>query len=469
MAMPFPVFLSSLGKELFGLRESIFWKAGRGERIYVDELLHRRDLTNQVDLSLVDELMARIDQADAFLCVFAGRRHGWPVKSGDTRSVVSFFEFELFYAAFRRKAIHVLVRDDFEPEPSLQALLEMLHFAFPNWRNQKRLSDPEIIDTARRIADSVTTVNPPGPMDRIWTPAKRIAQALYIGRGMTGTGQQFLNGVTAPEGHTPRLELVDQLLHADNVMQNQQYRLSRLWLAVRELNTMPINQMKDADQLQRFEEVLGKWSGAGAWHGLHANIALGCEATVNTIYSIRLRRRELGSLPLAATPYPAGELASVKYSAAKNLLSLRDRRTRLHEALRDIELAYTQSAEDKSGILAVRGSIHRSLGHVFACLKDHEESLQIRHSQNAPSEAIGGSMVELGFACIYSLQLRRALRLCEEGVERMQGKSDGGNMARALRKLAIAYAVNGKLAKARETQARARTIALTSGALDQLR
>lgn len=158
----FPIFVSSIcssDKELEKLRSKIYHDVGRTELIFIDEEVNRdRDLLRQDDLEVADELISRIRQAKAFVCILGGSQHGSPIKVQGQSSRASFFEVELFQAALLNKNIHIFVRDEFAPEPRLQRLLDILPAAFPEWRNIRRQSEREILSSLERVVDR--TMNP---------------------------------------------------------------------------------------------------------------------------------------------------------------------------------------------------------------------------------------------------------------------------------------------------------------------
>ena len=469
--MTYPVFLSSLTAKLpdQDLREQIYFRAGEARMIYVDEEINNRLKTNGADLAIADELLERIHEANTFLCILAGNSHGSRLHFADTISSVSFFEIELFAAALQQKQIIFLVHNDFTPDPILYSLLNLRSFAFPGWRILDKLSSKEIVDAAARIAHQAMA-----PPRKLWTLSlvsnvQRIAQALYIGRGRHGQKVLYLNGATTDTPAHPNLELVEQILRTDEQLENHENRLSRLWLAVRELNGSAISAQTEPRHLDLFEAALERWSGAGAWYGLHADMPLGCLAAINTIHEIRRQRQVLGTLPRATDPYPAGELASAKFNVAKHLYLPQDRRARLREALDDINRALKTPPEDSSGLLAVRGSIYRRLGRVFDSASDLEKSLLVRQQLRLPVTAIGGTMVELGFTYLYSLRVRKGLRLCEKGVAKLREGGRDVDIARGLRKLAVAYAANVQFRDARRANEESRHLALKTRSFDQVR
>ena len=475
--MIFPIFLSSLTAQMPNdaetLREKVFLEAGQSTLIYVDEVLHKRKTPVLDSLTLADELLSRISEASCFLCILAGSSHGSLLPVDDALTSVSYFEIELFAAALQRKPIYLLVHESFEPIPQLASLLDILRFAFPDWRDIKELNDKDIVDAAKKIADSVSDASKISTRKFptvFSSTVNRIAQAFYTSRGRDRQNVMFLGGQQVGINRPANVDLVRHLLVEIKNRQNQQERLSRLWLAVRELNTPALNIKPDTEAIALLEDVLELWSGAGAWYGLNADMHLGCLAALNSVYELRQKRKSLGALPSHVLPYPAGALASAKFNIAKHLTSIRDRRERLTDAFKDIEVAILHEKMDRSGLLAVRASINRRLGNVFVAASDLEKSLAIRKQMGMLEFELGATYSELGFTYLYSLQFRKGLKLCEKGVEMLKaGQANPSDIARALRKLAVAYTVNANIQKARQAFEKSQEIAQNSNAHDQRR
>ncbi len=171
--------MSSLCRELEDLRTLIFEDAGHGTQVYVDEKVKWRNTGKQDDLEAADELIRRVREADLFICVLGGRRHGSPVRIDTRPSVVSFFEIELFQAALLKKEIYFFVRDDFDPEPKLRNLLKILEFAFPHWISQERITDTKILDRIKVLVDKKKTQKLLWPLAALRAPINRLVQALF--------------------------------------------------------------------------------------------------------------------------------------------------------------------------------------------------------------------------------------------------------------------------------------------------
>jgi tetratricopeptide (TPR) repeat protein len=466
----FPVFLSSLTAKLpdgGALRSRLYRDAGASSLIYVDEAVQTRPSLATDSLALADELLRRVRESKVFLCVLAGSSHGSRIPVESSSTAVSFFELELFAAALQRKPIYALRHESFRPDRQMESAFKLLSFAFPEWRALRSLKDGELLQQARRIAE-LSIAPPARRMLPTFRPAvKRLAQVFYKARAMRGV--EFLNGHTAEGYGSHDISLARRLIAESARPSDNQARLTRLWLAIRELNTPQLAASPEPEQLEMLEQALEQWSGAGAWYGLHADMPLGCLAALNTVRRLRERRAAMGALPRGMDVRPAGPLASAKYNAAKHLLSIRDRRFRLLDALADVNEALHSETQDASGLHAVRASINRRLGRVFDAVRDLEQSRQIRERRDASPHAFGDTYVELGFAYLHAFRIRKGQSFCEEGVDRLRASNAApAELARGLRKLAIAYAVNGKAKSARSALEESRALARQVNAHDQM-
>lgn len=468
----YPIFLSSLCRELYDLRKKIYEDIGCCNLVYVDEQVEWRDIKQQEDIEAVDELIRRVREANIFICVLGGKRHGSPIKIDLRPSAVSFFEIELFQAALLEKEVHLFVRDDFVPEPRLQRLLEILRFAFPEWFNQQRLTDQQITERVKRLVGKERRKFFLNPFNAIRAPINRLVQALYIARGRNSFNSPllFLDEEFETRVSFPDQQIIISLQKQITTELNEEKRLSRLWIALRELMSAPYTNLKDHTILFQWNEILGKWASAGAWYGLHGDMPLACLAALNSMVKVRqqLGRLSIKNVASEQTAYPGGALASAKYSIAKRLFVKADRNTRLNEALNDIQQSLKLSVNfDDSGLRAIKGSIFRQLGRVTEAISEYDAVLKIRHKKAASDASIGEAMSELGFGYLRQWNLPKGLQYCKEGVALMRNGASAGFLARGLRKLSLAYLVNGKLLKAHDAWHESKKVASKYGAFDQ--
>ncbi len=469
---PYPIFLSSLCQELKPLRERIFFDVGRQSQVYVDEIAHPRDIPKQDDLEVADELIRQVREAKIFVCVLGGRRHGSLIKVGVRPSVVSFFEIELFQAALLGKEVHLFVRDDFDPEPRLDSLLKILGGAFPEWVTKDRLKDGEILDQVRRLVDTEGSQRIFWPPNILWAPLRRLVQALYTARARPplATPLLFLDGQFEHRNKQPDLDMLVTLRERINSLPNEEQRLSRVWLAIRELMSIHYTETENRDFLKYWDQMLSEWARAGAWYGLHGDIPLGSLAALNSVAEIRKRlaNKYRSELPLREVAYPGGPLASAKYSIAKRLYIPSDRKRRLTEAFDDVQLALKMPEVNEDGLLAIRGSILRQMRRFSAAVDDYEEVLRIRQQRRAPESSIGEALSELGYGYLCQGRFWKGRDYCEQGTRLLRGVDTKGFLVRGLRKLALAYLVTGHLLKSYHTWLETKEVAHAHGAFDQL-
>ncbi len=470
----FLVFLSSLCRsaELEELRAKIYDEVGHKTYIYVDEQFKKRNIQKQDDLEAADELISRVREANTFICILGGTNHGSPIKVDGHSSNVSFFEIELFQAVLLEKEIHVFVRDDFKPERQLGFLLDILTFHFPEWTNLRRQNESEILSGVKRVVDKSLHRRMSKQWLKLRAPIDRLVQALYAARARNCPTPSifFLNGATEVRGEEPRLEVLRPLATDIEHQPNEERRLSRLWIGLRELMAYGYENLRDEELLGYWDRLLSEWARAGAWYGLHADTPLGCLAALNSLTQVRQRLVTLYTEKneYSDTAFPGGSLASSKYSIAKRLYVKSDREARLNEALHDLQCSLSISRSDQSGLLAIRGSIFRQMGRISECIDDYEEVLRTRRQTGAPINQVGEAMCELGFGYLRDLSPRKGLRFCQEGVEMLRQGGRAGFLARGLRKLSVAYLMNGRLDKAYEARQEARAVALKHGVLGQL-
>jgi len=468
----YPFFLSSLYLGLKDLRERIFWEVGQGINIYVDEVVVKNRNTKDIEydhLKVADELIRRVRESNVFICILGGTSHGSDINIETRPSAVSFFEIELYQAALTEKEIHIFVRDDFCPEPRLKNLLQILKFAFPNWIYQKRLNDFQILECIKNLVNKKQRHMNLWPMRLLRAPINILVQALNNARPQP---LLFLYGIFETRSKKPDEKILSSIYKQIGSVRNVENRLSRLWIALRELMAAPYTKINDIEVLKHWNKLLAQWANAGAWYGLHGDTPLGCLAALNSMAYVRqcLKDKFGNQVPPEITVYPGGSLASAKYSIAKRLYVKSDKKIRLNDALNDIQRTIQLPGSSENKLRSIRGSVLIHLGRVTEAINDYEFVLKLREGSNAPEPAaIGQALSNLGFGYIRQGHIFKGLDYCERGVRLLRkGDSSVGALARGLRKLSLAYLVNGKINKAQEARKEYRNIALEFSTFDQL-
>lgn len=422
-------------------------------------------------LTAVDRLVEVLGQSELYICILADARrgekaHGSPIPVGDWISATSYFEIELYAAAMQGKKPRLFILNGFSPGPRLKLLLRILSFAFPEWQEQKPKSAEAIVDEVRRLIAG-----------HLYKPElaalplrKRLVREYYLARAKPAPpGHEidnvlFLDGQFEPR-QLPQKDLIESLLLDFERVPEMQRKLSRMWLAARELMSasyLPKDVQADSrltDFLPLWDKVLGFWTSAAAWSGWHGHIYAGTVAPLHSQIIIRTQLR-------AVNP-PDGSLASAYYSIA-NLLPLGLRRLEcLRRASRYIEQATRLSEGQDAGAMAVRGSIRLRLGNVPGAVSDFKAMLRLRESTGESEEQLGDAMTHLGFAYLFCGRWLTGRDYLERGVRALSKKPNHPGIARAKRKLSLAYKLTGRFPDSKKLWEEAQSDAIRLGALDQ--
>jgi tetratricopeptide (TPR) repeat protein len=215
-----------------------------------------------------------------------------------------------------------------------------------------------------------------------------------------------------------------------------------------------------ADFLPLWDKVLGFWTSAASWSGLHGHLYAGTVAPLHSQVIIRAQ--------LPGGHAPTGPLASAYYSIG-NLMPFGSRRLDwLMRSLQYIEEAISVSGGQNPGHLAVRGSIRLRLGNPWSAVSDFKRMLQTRERMGESEESLGDAMVHLGYGYLFCGRWWKGRDYLERGIEALSKNPNDPGIARAQRKLAIANWLTGRFPEARDLRAKAQQNAARLGALDQL-
>ncbi|MGA2542310.1 MAG: tetratricopeptide repeat protein [Verrucomicrobiota bacterium] len=423
-------------------------------------------------LGAVDRLVEVLAQSDLYICVLADARrvekeHGSPIPVRSFVSATSYFEIELYAAAMHAKCPYLFVQEGFNPGPRLETLLRLLAFAIPDWRNQETKPTAVILEEVRHLI--VRHIRQP----EIQTHPlrQRLVRQLYMDRAEKAPPGHELENVLFLDGQfeqrqPPQKDLVEFLLAEYDRVPEMQRKLSRMWLAARELMSasyLPKDVQADsrlADFLPLWDKVLGFWTSAASWSGWHGHLYAG---TVAPLHSQAIIREQL-----PGSHAPSGPLASAYYSIG-NLMPFGLRRLEcLKRSLQYIEEAIYLSGGRNPGHLAVRGSIRMHLGNPWGAVSDFKRMLQMRERMGESEEKLGDAMVHLGYGYLFCGRWWKGRGYLERGIEALSKNPNDPGIARAQRKLAIAYRLTGRFPEARNTRAKAQQSANRLGALDQL-
>ena len=231
-------FISSLATEHSLLRKAI--KEDYGDAVWIAEY-SAPELKGKIDLEIIDTCTDFIEEANSFICIFAGRR-GTRVKIGQRIASATHFETELFHAAVMGKPIYVFVAKGFDPDPSLRGILEILQATVEPKRWEQQLTDKQIRSEIGRILKNKT------PRITNCFLKKFVFNLFKARRGIIRRDQpltEFFAGDTLVNDRMePDLSLVDSILLSLNEEPDQRKKLSRIYIALREILNRPFNDIE---------------------------------------------------------------------------------------------------------------------------------------------------------------------------------------------------------------------------------
>jgi hypothetical protein len=274
----------------------------------------------------------------------------------------------------------------------------------------------------------------------------------------------FLDGQFEPRQQLPQKDLVEKLLADYESIPEMQRKLSRMWIAARELMSasyLPKEVQADSrlkDFLPLWEKVLSYWTGAASWSGWHGHLYAGTVAPINSQAVIRSQ--------LPATNPPNEGLASAYYSISRFMPSGFQRLECLGRSFRYIQEAIRANGKPTANQLAIRGSISLRFGNGYSAVHDFKKMLKIHEQAKATEDELADAMVHLGFGYLFCGRWFTGRDYLKCGVDAMNPNHAG--IARAKRKLAIAYKLTGKRSEYEKFKKEADADAIRLGALDQI-
>jgi tetratricopeptide (TPR) repeat protein len=431
MASEPDIFLSSAFHDFMDVRSKI--RDIDRKRIWAVDA-HRKDLDQRLGASpfyIVDELMAQVRKSTLVICVLRDV-YGSSV-FGETESV-SFLETEIYQAALFHGNVRFFLMEPFNPPAKLEGLLQLIRTVRPGVVPDRALPERTVLDQIRRAVEATS------PRKRSWTlNVRKLVSALDHARGHPRPDIELFDKVFRPVSAKPDLDHIRYVLDGLEGEQSIEKRLTRTWIALRELCAAPYDEPRFDEYLPHWDRALGVWSSAAAWYGLHGHLYVGRLAAVNSLLAIRARLP--GAVPSATDERRfhggKGARASEYYSMAKLMPNAAERDKYFRLAELDIEDALRAGAGRPAGYLTIRGHIRLRQGNPALALADFEEARRIQELEGGSSAA--EALADVGIAYLYLGKVRRAISLLQESVERFE---EDGNITfgvRARKRLALAH------------------------------
>mgnify|MGYP002783567589 CR=1 FL=1 len=409
-------------------------------------------------LSIVDTLTDALKRCDRLILVLIPRRQalGSPVRIGDAKTAVSYIEIETVCAMLARIPISLLVRADFSVDNECRELIPIFGGSIHPGCVHRFERNDEIAGLVEQI---------------IQAPNQNLSAfelASFVKSGIRARRQHelsheratlFLGDQPSLAARTPRLDLVSTVLDLARDERSIDQRLSRLWIARRELGVWEVTRRgAPTDPLVRklLADALAQWASASAWMGLHGYLWLG---QIEALSQLAL---------LTSSSHPTAEhsggLSSAYYSSAKLLRGTE----RLRMLMKAMQHTYREHAlpGDRHGVLAVRASIYLQMGNVIGARMLYRKVLDYREAHAFSADLIAEARVEWAFSLAVTGQPSKALHLIREDLAVIERP---GFRVRALRKAAIIAKLLRRQDEAVALRQEAESLAKQFALRDQLR
>lgn len=402
----------------------------------------------------VDSCVAGLSNAGLVVAVLL-RRWGRAIPIDELGlTATSFLEIELFHASLRRIPTYFLVASDYTPELELARLIAILR-GITGPAQWVEAPEREFEAIALKLIDHAAAGKKLPP------PLAAFPDGLSDNRSFRRASDELRSTRLSMLGRFAPTDARGEVSHARvqallteardmgrNSPLNYADRLTRLWIALRELSKVSVDELSP-ELAVRWSELAELWASPAAWLRLHGPLNLGALAALQT-------RSDLAQRFNTKAGPGYGAFASEFYSIGKVSTSWRWR-ARWFKAARSLASQQARASGEPSGAWLIRASVTfelARLGRPWLFLTgraDYAAALKSRERAEAGAAGIGEAMVELGFADFLLgralfWRRREALARMREGVRLMEADRPGGRpgfVKRAKIKLAIALEEQG--------------------------
>lgn len=406
------------------------------------------------------ECLSKIRSARLFLCILDDNP-GCSVAFPGTREDIKLLEIEIFQALIHEVPLRIFTLPGFERNRRLANLVHLIAELGLGTAVECQPGN-DLIEKIRLLLH---------PFELLVGNWRDLRRRKSYRRHNPNLNVRFLHETFSSFATEVDGEVIEQNLDQVRMLAGSDHatRLALLWANVRRLCAVPYTDPRFREFVPLWDRTLSEWARSAAWYGLHGDTPVGRLAAVNSLIEVRGPNVWVysGASRIGAIHGSRGGRASELYSMAKRA-PRRQRRILLREALSDIEAELTAGAIDKPNLLAIRGSIFLQLWRINQAVSDYETVLTLREELHRPSPTIGEAKSELGWGYAWKLRLRKAAENLESGVALLREGTDLGFTIRALRKLAVVYAVSFCFPSSIRTVEEACGLSLSSSAYGQL-
>lgn len=413
------------------------WSASRPGRLFVAECNWKgfRPGERVPELTVATTLMEQIRASKRFICLLVEASNGSRLRISETPVTSTFFELEIFQSIVLTKPTYLLIHRSFDAG-AIEPYLDLLGFAFPDWRSQLStpLSDAQALRAIEDISNGAAA-------SAQWRVPRTQEHAAQFHHALMRSRDQFLKreskpivhflnlGRQAPQKGVCDLAAVQSLLlerdkQSTDVEVNNDRRLAISWLLLRELSVAPLLNEdgeiieRDPYLLSAWNLALSDWHNTASWGSLHSNIYIGTLSTLGTLETVREALRPIGDRLGTSTNFPGGGYATSYYSLSK-LVPPNHRLDVLALARETLLLEAGDDAKNRPGCLAMLGSFALQEGKPIEAAQLYEQALAI-HTHNSDLRAMGEMLCELSLAQLQCGDRSKAAMAAAEGIRLMQ-------------------------------------------------
>jgi len=335
--------------------------------------------------------------------------------------------------------VRFFLMEPFNPPEKLKGLLDLVRTLRPGIIPERAQPEVVVLDEIKRALETSPSRRRPWAIS-----IRRFVNQLALRRGHPQPDLEFFDKVFRPVSEKPDRDHIQVLQDGLANEQSIEKRLTRTWIALRELSAAPYDNAKFAEYLPLWNNVLGVWSSAAAWYGLHGHLYAGRLAAVNSQLAIRARMDWHG-VDRSAAHYiqgTKGARASEYYSMAKLMPTRAQRVEYLCLAMQDVEDALRSIEDEPSGYLAIRGHIHLIQGRLAEALVDFERARALREATR-DAKAAGEAKADVALVHMRRGDLRKAVTLLRESIATLDDAKSTTFAIRVRKRLAMALLRSG--------------------------
>ncbi len=386
------------------------------------------DRPNAIEVS--DLCLNELATCDAMVCVLSGAV-GSSVQAQDQVFRAKHFELEVFSALLQAKPILLCALPSFKPDSETMGFIRCVGRSIPL---QPAANAEELLTAALGFCASLQAATPQRQARDSSLPLTEglaVLRASYDSIRSQKMLLPFLGDLRVEE-RRPDLDAARAALDSLPAEQDLHVKLSRLWVAVRELLPSSPHKTRDPQVLMAWDRLLSEWISTSSWYSLHTHVHLGAVAAATGLWTLR-QKQDLPPSDTAPRKMPLGAVTSANYSLIQRIPNKAMRYLAFRSLLGFLDRHRGLEA-NQSNILLIRGSICLRLFNPIASAADFRAALHQLERAGATDSAIADAQVHLALPLALLLQRRNARRLIDEGLDHMRVNADAGSLLRALRK-----------------------------------